>query len=292
VDFFKIDPSAERQILDFRPLGFHDVTLLGRYRYAKAHGRLEDHSHGGMLEICYLQRGQQTYMVAEDRYDLVGGDVFVTFPGETHGTGPAPEEKGVLYWMLVHVPPRTRPFLRLPPELGQHLLASLLAMPARHFPGGMHLGPTLKRIFAAYPRGDTLLGTVELQNLLLRFLLDVLAASQRSQRRVTPDIAAVQKFIADHIDRAWSVKELARVIGLSQSRLQSRFQEEVGISPAEYVLRKKVERARQMLDDPAHSVTEVAMRLGFSTSHYFTTVFKRYTGATPSAYRAQRGNRS
>ena len=60
-----IDPSEERRILDFRPLGFSDVVVLGRYRYAAVHPALGEHSHGTMMEICFLERGEQTYFVGD-----------------------------------------------------------------------------------------------------------------------------------------------------------------------------------------------------------------------------------
>lgn len=285
-DYFKIDSTEERRHLDFRPLGFRDVVVLGRYRYVKAHDVLENHSHGNMLEICYLERGKQTYFVGRERFDLLGGDVFITFPHETHGTGPAPEEKGVLFWMLIHLPRGNQRFLSLSPAMGQCLVDRLLNIPARHFRAGDILGPTVHRIFEVYDRGDPSLKAIELQNLMLRFLLDLLGAARKPQPRISPEIAEVQKFIAQNIDCMLTVRQLAQLPRLSESRFKVRFKKEVGISPAEYMLREKVERAKVLLEGGTHSVTKVSMALGFSTSHYFAAVFKRYTGTTPSGYRA------
>jgi AraC-like DNA-binding protein len=288
MDFFKIDPSKERELLDFRPLGFQDVILLGRYRYTKAHGGLEDHCHGDMLEICYLERGKQTYFVGQERFDLVGGDVFMTFPDEVHGTGPTPEEKGILYWMLIRILGPEAGFLSLSPEISRPLFDRLLNVAARHFHGSEVLSVTLNRIFKAFGGDDLPLKAAELQNLIMRFLLDVLNAAQESGRRTTPEIAEVRKFVAQNVDCPLSVRQLAMVIGLSESRLKARFKQEVGISPADYVNRTKIDRGKVLLDTGKFSVTDVAMRLGFSTSHHFSTVFKRYTGISPSQYRARR----
>ena len=89
----------ERLVLDLRPLGIPAVPQLGRYSYREAHRGLDLHVHRDALEICYLARGRQLYRVGRRDFVLTGGDVFVTFPGEVHSTGEAPEEKGTLYWV-------------------------------------------------------------------------------------------------------------------------------------------------------------------------------------------------
>lgn len=283
-----IDPSRERQILDFRELGFRDVLVLGRYRYVSVHPALEMHSHGSRIEICYLESGQQTYVVEDQKYDLVGGDVFATFPGERHGTGPHLESRGVLYWMILHTRMGQGRFLDLPPTQARSLMNRLLKMNPRHFPGQVGLKKTLTRIFEAYQRTDDPLRLVNLKNLMLRFLLDVLACAEKHQARgPSPPIVAVQQHIESHLDQPLDLMSLAGQTGLSLSRFKSRFKKEVGIPPAEWVMRRKMEQAEQMLSKTRLSVTEVAMHLGFSSSQYFATVFKRYTGQSPRDFRRE-----
>jgi len=279
-----VDASQERKILDFRPLGFRDAIVLGHYRYAEAHPALPLHSHGRMVEICYLESGEQTYWLGSQRYDLRGGDVFVTLPHERHGSDQAPEGKGVLYWLLLRIPEGHRGLLSLSATESRQVVDRLLAIPARSFPGGEGLGRLLRRVMAAFDRADDPLRTVNLRNLLLRFLLDVLEASHGTVRRVSPEIQAVKQLIAENLDQPLPVHRLARAAHLSPSRFKARFKAEVGIPPADYALRQRIDRARQLLWAGNVSVTEVAMRLGFSSTQYFATVFKRYTGHTPSAY--------
>ena len=95
----------------------------------------------------------------------------------------------------------------------------------------------------------------------------------------------MQSHIAENIDGAFTVRELAQRAGLSEPAFKARFKREVGIPPIDYVLRKKIDHARLMLQSGEHTVTDVAMRLGFSTAQYFATVFRRYTGQAPSQLR-------
>jgi len=281
-----INPSEDREILDFRKWGFRDVLVLGRYRYAAAHQPLLQHSHGNLLEICYLQKGQQTYRVDRRRYELTGGDVFLTFPHERHGTGGDPESKGVLFWLILRLPKKKQSFLSLSPSESRRLTRRLLALP-RHFRLGDQPAESLNRVFTVYAQPLNSLRAMEWRNLLLRFLLDLLGTCTQIEPHLSAPILKAREIIDNHLDRVFSLRQLARFAALSESRFKERFRSEVGIPPAEYAARKKIERAKSLLRAGNHSITEIAMNLGFSSSQYFATVFKRYTGCNPSQFRSQ-----
>jgi AraC-like DNA-binding protein len=237
-----------------------------------------------MLEICYLARGQQSYRVGQTRYELTGGDVFLTFPDEPHGTGTDPESKGTLYWCLLRLPEKNERFLSLSPGESRQLIARLLALP-RHFRVGDAPATDLNRVFAVYRQTHLPLGTVELRNLLLRFLLSLVRACGQRELDVSPAIHKSLRFIDSHPMRMLPIRELARVCGLSESRFKERFRGEVGVPPAEYMARRKIDAAKSLLRSGGRTVTAIAMDLGFSSSQYFATAFKRYTGRTPGEYR-------
>jgi len=284
MDPILVDPSDERRILDFRLLGFRDVAVLGRYSYATAHEVLEDHSHGEMLEICFLETGEQTYVVGETPYHLTGGNLFLTFPGECHGTGQMPEGKGKLYWMLLFVPGAHQRFLSLSAAEARCLIGQLLHLP-RQFRALPEVKRTLDRIFGVFDRPAAPLRAADLRNLLLRFLLDVLDSAHQREASVSPEMQRVQQFIIEHLDQPLTVRELAREVHLSESRLKSRFKTEIGIPPADFVTRQKIDLAKDLLSNTDTHVSDIAMALGFSTPQYFATVFRRYTGQTPSHFR-------
>jgi AraC-like DNA-binding protein len=90
------------------------------------------------------------------------------------------------------------------------------------------------------------------------------------------------RYIDEHLSEPVQVSRLAQAARLSESRCKARFKREVGVPPAEFWLRKKIERAIVLLKN--RNVTEVAYELGFSSSQYFATVFKRYTLVNPSQF--------
>jgi AraC-like DNA-binding protein len=283
--------SLSRDLMKHRRLtmkparhGVTDVTLLGRYNYTSAQPALVDHIHLKAIEICFLVKGCQTYRVGGQNYRLTGGDVFITFPNERHSTGGSPEEKGVLYWMVLRVPADGGDFLGLRRSQGETMLKALFAIENRHFRGSWKMKEHLDALTLLYHQRQDPLRAIGMVNKAIAFLLEVLACSQgRVKPSTLHPLAPVLRHIEQHLDEPLSIPELAAKAGLSEARFKVRFKQETGIPPGEYVLRARVDEARRRLERGHSTVTQVAFDLGFSTSQYFATVFRRFTGEKPSS---------
>ncbi len=83
----------------------------------------------------------------------------------------------------------------------------------------------------------------------------------------------------------WTVDDLAREAGVSRSVLAQRFTDLVAESPMKYLARWRVHLAKQMLRDGAHSMAEVADKIGYESEAAFNRAFKRATGVPPAAWR-------
>ena len=130
-----------------------------------------------------------------------------------------------------------------------------------------------------------------LHNLLCRLLEMTIDGGRRYAEADLPRFAPVVQYIDEHLDRTLRVAELARVAGLSESRFKAAFKHAFGVSPAEYVTRERVERAKIRLQASDSSVTDIALELGFSTPQYFSYVFRRFTGSSPRAFRRRNRKR-
>ena len=88
------------------------------------------------------------------------------------------------------------------------------------------------------------------------------------------------------------VVEIERITGVSRHDLRpdlSRiFRQELGLSPWEYLTRYRIRQARQLLRITNDSIADIALQVGFDDKAYFTRVFHRYTGCSPSIYRKRR----
>lgn len=273
--------TIDHLMIDFSRLGLAEVPLVGVQNLTAAHKGLDEHIHPGAMEICYLTRGEQTYRVHGDDYSLRGNEVFLTFPDELHGSGLLPHGKAVLYWLQIVVTGR-RSILGLSAAESQLLKQQLRDLPRRHFRGVRRLQSLFEEFFvlARDPGGP--MKKLSIASRLVAWLLTLIeCAHADTGRRDGDDIRKVIDLLERHPQRDATSAELAALAGLSVSRFQAKFKEQVGISPREYALRCKVNTARDMLQTREMTITQIAHQLGFSSSQYFATVFKRFTNTTP-----------
>lgn len=261
------------------------LVEIGRYRYANAYEGLRLRSHPDGLEICFLARGQQTYRVNNEIHHLRGGEQYLVFPGEPHDSAGMPEEKSVLYWVFVRLKPAHRRLLFLDAAASQALRQALLTLPSRHFAAEAGTRELLEEIFTALDKPGSQLDRISAAALVLRYLFSTVRASRQNRRAApSPRMQRSLSYIAAHPTELPSVPQLARLVRLSPSRFKVRFREEVGLPPREHVLRQKLGVAQAWLRRPGATVTAVAHGLGFSSSQYFATVFRRFTGLTPTQH--------
>jgi len=290
-------------MLDLSSIGLTGVPVFGRYEYYSARPGLRTHAHPDAIEISYLERGCQTYRTGGREYHLVGGDFFVTAPGEPHDTGGQVEDRGVLYWMILNIPKRSQSILMLPPKESMLLVNEISTLPHRHFPGNAALKQELDEIFGFYEQlqqgsqfpsaADELTAVrlirIAVANQLVRFLLEMIGCARRHQgAHHSSVISRLVERIKASPEQNYSLVELAAEAKLSLSRFKRKFKAEIGIAPHDYILRCKIEAAKRMLCERGMSVTDTAMELGFSSSQYFATVFRKFTRQTPVEFSSQR----
>lgn len=93
-------------------------------------------------------------------------------------------------------------------------------------------------------------------------------------------------YVQTHLHQPVSVQEMAEAAGYHPSHFTRLFQKRMGISPGQFILHKKTERAVELLTATTLSIAAVADALGFGSQFYFSNFFKKQTGMTPSQYRA------
>ena len=99
-------------------------------------------------------------------------------------------------------------------------------------------------------------------------------------------LRAVVEDIEDHLDDGLTLARMAEVAHLSAYHFARRFKAATGLSPHQYVISRRIERARAFLErEPGLSLVEIAARIGFSDQSQFTHHFKRIVGATPGRFR-------
>jgi AraC-like DNA-binding protein len=97
--------------------------------------------------------------------------------------------------------------------------------------------------------------------------------------------AAIESHLAND---DFGVEELARLVAHSRGHLHKRLKEITAESPSDLIRRMRLERAAQLLDAGAGSVSEIAYGVGFKSVAHFSNRFQDHFGVRPSAYRVQR----
>ena len=95
----------------------------------------------------------------------------------------------------------------------------------------------------------------------------------------------VQEFIEAQLSEPLSLADLARCAGLSRMHFAAQFRAATGMRPHEYVVRRRIQRAQEMLLTTTEPLVQVALNVGFQTQAHFTTVFRRLLGETPGRWR-------
>jgi AraC-like DNA-binding protein len=92
-------------------------------------------------------------------------------------------------------------------------------------------------------------------------------------------------FMAKNLGNNIGVGDVAAHLGLTPSGFSKSFKKETGLTPADCLRRLRCEQAGVLLGKTGKSITTIAFELGFSSSQYFASTFRKYTGMTPGQYR-------
>lgn len=98
-------------------------------------------------------------------------------------------------------------------------------------------------------------------------------------------VARAQQYISKHYGERITVKSLAALSYISVSAFGRIFKKETGLPPAEYIILERLEKSKTLLRRSNISVTDIAIRCGFTDGAHFSSCFKRIYGVSPSEYR-------
>lgn len=125
---------------------------------------------------------------------------------------------------------------------------------------------------------------------LMHELLRLNNGASRTKRPIRGGLAGwqekkVAKYVDEHLAEDVSLAILADIARLSPYHFVRAFKQSFGLPPHRYLSSMRTQQAKSLLADPAISVTQIGLNLGFSETSSFTTTFRKHTGLTPTAYR-------
>jgi AraC family transcriptional regulator len=99
-------------------------------------------------------------------------------------------------------------------------------------------------------------------------------------------LSRVVEFIEAHLSDDLSLREIADVTGMSPSYFLTMFKRATGLAPHQYLIGKRIERARVLLTETRLPIADIATQTGFADQSHLTRMMRRYTGLTPRRLRS------
>lgn len=252
------------------------------------------HAHE-FSEIVIITGGQGVHITGEDSYDLAAGDTFVI--GGTRPHDYLNMDRLRLINILFDTEALPTDFADLQSLPGYHALFTLEpAWRKRHqFNSRLQLNPAeLAEAIEMVDRleaelndrhaGFGVMATTSLLQLatfLSRCYSQSRSPQSKSLLRVAEAIAHIERHFADPI----TLDELIDISGMSRRNFIRSFEATMGLPPITYLIRQRVRKAGKMLQQTDHSISQIALAVGFSDSNYFSRQFKLQTGQSPRDFR-------
>ena len=128
--------------------------------------------------------------------------------------------------------------------------------------------------------------TVELMIILSRALRGEWEENLRVKNGKAKELVAIAKqFMDENFDQGITVSEAAAYVFLSQGYFTRAFRDETGISPMNYLMKKRIEKACKLLQNNEIKVSAISLQSGFSSPQRFNVAFRKQMGMTPMEYR-------
>lgn len=168
----------------------------------------------------------------------------------------------------------------------EEIVASKRNRQAFSVPNGDEIHREMARIINSL-RVNRGLPYVERSKTLYRLLCDLLLVpdSNYGEGEDTSPLGEIIRAIDKSLGHDWTLRELARLAAMSRSHFCRYFRERTGTSPHQFVLLKRIDQAKYLLQSSMLSVKEIAFKVGFHSESRFTTAFQTKVGATPQNYR-------
>ena len=260
-------------------IGVKEISSLGHYIYSRSQNRLRMHTHKNRIELVLVGKGEQDYVVSNHVHHLTGGDILLTQPQDKHGTGRSIESKGEIYWLQIRIPGKKR--IVSEENDTSKLIREISRIDYKFIRDDGRVLQCFRRLIETCLDKKEKVRHLLIKTLLNLLLLDLIQLAEKKATGIhSKQIETALTYIENNVSQPIQLAELAKEAGLSLSRLKTRFKNETGLTPNDYINRKKIQIAGERLKN-GKSVTDTAFDLGYCSSQYFAYVFKKYTGNTP-----------
>jgi len=252
--------------------------------------RVTWHKHEG-FELLFLLDGATTYEFAgQDSVELHGGHFLIVPPSLVHrGLHNVRSPSTICGLALKASPPSAWKNTSFTLADVRRLRRALESDSRKVHPFNPALRWLVRRLMeetANYPANPHRAEA----GIALRALICAVLVEAMRQMLVPPAeprefVAAAITYLRQHLQEPVRMSDLVRHVGFGRARMFDLFKAQTGRTPNDYLQRLRIEQAQEQLTQTDRTVTEIALATGFSSGQYFSTVFGRYTGVSPTHFR-------
>lgn len=255
---------------------------------------LEFHSHR-FHELVLILKGSGVHFTDTEEYVIQTGDAFLIKPNVAHGyrRTDALELVNVLF-----LPERLgTPPLDLRTLPGYHALFAVEPELRRRHAFGGKLTLSLSQLRQA----ERLIAKIEdeLTNgepgnkfMAMTYFLQLQGYLSRNYTKTSVpkgemvyDLSSILAHMERHFDQSMTLDALAKMGNMSKSTLNRLFKKTLGRTPIDYLTALRIDKARDLLEDPATNVTEASYGAGFDDANYFSRKFRSVMGVSPREFK-------
>lgn len=259
------------------------LQMLGWSRQNTPRKGLSAHSHPDGFEICLIRRGSVDWWTDDQTYMVNDRNVYISYPGEIHGSvGTVLQPCELAFFQVRWLRGEPPDFLSV--AEGDQMFDQLHALPSRVFRVSDRVVELFDQLLAVH-RQPPATAPLLCRGMLLQLLALIVEEGHEGTSQVSPAVRDAMQWMRRHAADDYSLEDVAASADLSVSRLQARFSSEAGCALGEYRTRLKLSLARRLLTTTDLPIIDIAMQLGFNTSQYFATTFRKHNGVSPREYR-------
>ena len=270
--------SSKKEIIKIPDLSSFTIMIKHTQTNRKSHfHEITQHTHKE-LEIYINLSGDVSFFVENRLYRMNRGDVIIAYPGEYHHCVYRSDADHTFFWILLDI------------DKNEYLLQFFKDLNVNFISASENSKNEI--IDLCYGMFNKDLSDVEKFYYLLRFII-ILKTNEKNNisllNNLPEDFLNILEYINEHISEELKIINIADTLHLSESTIERRFKEYLGIKPLEYIQKKKMILAAELLSN-GESVLNTGLSVGYSDNSYFIKLFKTYYGITPFQYKKQKKN--
>lgn len=274
-----IPPERVASAGDLPVLRDLQVTHFGHFGPAKNHF-VHRRQGSGEYILIYCLAGEGHCLIGGNYWRVGAGDALVLPPHEAHTYHAEPSNPWTIFWFHFKGT-RAADYVEVLRLEGD--------CPVVHSPRPDALHQAFEDAYSHSWHEFTDVSLLALSTSLAR-IIGLLAVYSdcsgvtvyRSEDRILQAMRTMLK----HPTREWPLDELAAAVGMSVRNFSAAFHKQVGSPPKQFLIRQRLQMASVLLSESDLTVSEIAEQVGYPDFYYFSRLFRKKTGMSPSRYRA------